>query len=335
LPYHEARANPEIDFTRQVWTVLADIRGIVTGLALASLLALLAISVTLGIPGQELLQTLRFHIALALLPLPVVLALLGARVRALIMLALIALSAGEGAALVLEQLARRSGDEAAGEAPSISLVSYNVLASNPDGSRIAGYIAATQPDLAIIMETPGIRSSLPMLDAIYPTRIGCSSAQRCDISLLSRLPVLSSSIYEFGPFRRERLIVARVDANGQPVTLIALHLSKPYFDDYAWIELTEIRTLLRNIEGPVIVAGDFNAAPWARSESRFARQMELVPPPTFPATWPAEIGDFGLPIDNIFTRDGALVTTIAAIPDPMGSNHRGLSASIALTGAGP
>lgn len=85
----------------------SEFRGILTGLGLVVATVLLAISVDIGIPGQELLQSLRFHFVAVCLLLPLGLALFGARLRAMIMLALLLLSAGQGV-IIAQQLQRRT-----------------------------------------------------------------------------------------------------------------------------------------------------------------------------------------------------------------------------------
>jgi endonuclease/exonuclease/phosphatase (EEP) superfamily protein YafD len=307
---------------------MAELRGALSGLALGASSLLAAISINVGLPGQELLQTLRFHVVAGFVPLVLLLFLAGARWRALGFLVLLVLSAGQGGLIVLDQLQRRAPLEARAVAGSLSLISFNVLVTNTEGRRIADFLAQAKPDIAIVMETSGIADSLSDLDATFATRVGCQTPRMCDIAVFSRVPLADVQVLQFGPFRRERLIIATTRVAGQTVTIIAAHLSKPYFDDFAWIELTQIRTLLRSITGPVIMAGDFNSAAWSYSVARFARQMELVPPPTYPATWPVELAGLGLPIDNMFSRGGALIRTLEAIPDPMGSNHRGLVAQI-------
>ena len=49
-------------------------------------------------------------------------------------------------------------------------------------------------------------------------------------------------------------------------------------------------------------------------------------------TWPVRAGMFGVPIDNIWTRAPLLIEQVAALPDAMGSNHRGLTASLSIAG---
>ena len=62
--------------------------------------------------------------------------------------------------------------------------------------------------------------------------------------------------------------------------------------------------------------------------------QQLAPGPAYPPTWPVELGPLGVPLDNVFTRAPLAVQSVEAIPDPMGSNHRGLLAGIALAPPG-
>lgn len=311
----------------------AEFRGLVSGLAVVAIAVLVLIDIRLPIPGLEVLQTPRFHIALAMLPLPLLLMLSGAWRRALGMLALIVLSIGIGGMSVQELLARRALYEDAPALASLSVVSFNVLATNAEPERAMREVIDQDADIVVLLETSGVLAQLPSLEAQYPTRIGCSDSARCDTALFSRLPLADPHIYLLGPMRRDRLITAKVTVGGQILTVMALHLTKPYFDDFGWIDLTEIRTLLRNVTGPVLLTGDFNAAPWSYSVARFAKQMELMPGPSFPSTWPVEAGDFGVPIDNMLSRDGAIIRSIAAFQDPLGSNHRGLLAKVDIVQA--
>ena len=69
---------------------------------------------------------------------------------------------------------------------------------------------------------------------------------------------------------------------------------------------------------------------WSDLVARFAADTQLVPPPYYPATWPIRFGALGVPIDNMFTRGGARIEAIEAMDDPLGSNHRGLLATVGL-----
>ena len=79
--------------------------------------------------------------------------------------------------------------------------------------------------------------------------------------------------------------------------------------------------------------GDFNAAPWSRSLWRLERAHGLRHPSRPIATWPRELGGFGLPIDHILLRGPAGFQEISPWGEALGSNHRGLLARVALPSA--
>ena len=310
-------------------TIKPEIRGILTGLSLVLVVVLVAISMPPRIPGQELLHSLRFHIALVGLALPVMLLLTGARWRALFMGLLVALSLGQGAMVIMAQQATRS-PVPGGDAPGFTLMSFNVLSSNRSGRELADYIIATAPDVAVIMEAPGIARYLPDLLKTFPYKLGCESSASCDLMMLSRTPFASSRVRLLYPLNRERLILGVTEIAGRKVNIVGMHLSKPYFDETAGIELGRIQNALIGLEGPTVVAGDFNAAAWSRSVARFAERAGLEPPPFYPATWPVRAGALGVPIDNVFSRGGAVIESISATPSAFGSNHLGLIAKVRL-----
>jgi endonuclease/exonuclease/phosphatase (EEP) superfamily protein YafD len=117
---------------------------------------------------------------------------------------------------------------------------------------------------------------------------------------------------------------------GAGVTVVGIHLSKPYFDEASVQELGYLRYVLSQVPGPVVLAGDFNSALWTAPVARLGRAQNLIPAPSYPATWPVELGPLGVPIDNIFTRGDARILEISAGADSFGSNHRYLLARIGL-----
>lgn len=306
--------------------LISEYRGILTGLGLVAIAVLVAISVDFGIPGQELLQSLRFHIVAVCLVLPILLSFGRARWRSMVLLALLLASAGQGLLIINDQLQRRT--MLVDPAASVSLLSFNMLGDNPESRRVAQYLVDTLPDVAVLLEADGIQSNLAQVLGAYPTKVGCDSPASCDAAILTRLPVKQSRIFEFGATRRQRLILVTVDVGGAQLTVIATHLSKPYFDRFSAVELKQLTELLTYIEGPVVVAGDFNGAPWSNSINTFVSDSNLAPGPAMPATWPVDLGPLGVPIDNMFSRDGAAIRTITALSDALGSNHRGLLATI-------
>ncbi len=310
---------------------ITEFRGLLTGLAVVAIAGLLLISFQIPIPGISILQTLRFHIALAILALPPVLYMSGARLRAMLLAGLTFLSIAEGVLDIYYQQKARWTVDGVFDPNPVKILSFNVLADNPQGEQVVDDIIATLPDIAVIMETPGISASLDRLATVFPYRAGCNDASTCDLSIVSRTPLESVRVQNL-EFERERLITVKTTINGKSITVVGVHLSKPYFDTAAWAEMWKITHTLRGLSGPVVLAGDFNAAAWSPDVRWFVERSGLVPPPFYPATWPIEAGALGVPIDNMFTQGGALIQTIKAMPDPIGSNHRGLLAEVGLPG---
>ncbi len=309
----------------------AEIRGLLSGLALVGIAALVAIDGPSIVPGQELLQSLRFHIAAALIALVLLLLVSRAWWRAVVMLVLVVASLAWGGVIIARQHEGRQAYEGRTPAAIVRVLSFNVLASNERGQDIVDYMFETAPDIVMTMESNAIVPELGRIATQFPHRAGCTpEGNDCDTMLFSRTPLTDVRVLRIGIFNRLRLIIAKTNVGGQDVTIVATHLTKPYFDEAAWVELGQIRGVLRNISGPVILAGDFNAAAWSELVARFAADARLVPPPFYPATWPIRLGGLGVPIDNIFTRDGARIESIEAMSDPLGSNHRGLLATIGL-----
>jgi len=148
--------------------------------------------------------------------------------------------------------------------------------------------------------------------------------------VFSRLPIKRSEVLSAGPFSPGRIIRLTLDKSGKAFTFIAAHVTKPYFDDHGLEELEWLAALVRAIPGAVVVAGDFNQSSWSPMLSKFLSSTQLKTAVQEPATWPSEFGDLGIPIDHILGRGGVAMTSVEAIADPMGSNHRGLVASIEL-----
>ncbi len=306
-----------------------ELRGFLTALAGFAALAVLLASAPYILPGQPLLQTLRLHIAGAALVVAILLFVFSARWRGLLLAALAVVSLGEAGYRYFAQQSTRIAMSSQGE--GFSLITYNVLIWNERAAALADELLARDADVVFTFESGGLWSELDRLRERYPHKLGCDTEAVCDTMILSKT-ALAGTVGSLSDFSRGRLIVAESTIAGHDVNLVAVHMTKPYFDLAAEGESRALRRVLAGLEGPVVVAGDFNAAPWSGNLRRLMRDAALMPAPWHPATWPADLGPLGVPIDNVFTRAPALVETIEAIPDPLGSNHRGLEAVIRLPG---
>lgn len=307
----------------------AEFRGALLALGGLLVLVYLVIAVKPGLPGELLLQSLRFHFVAAGLALASLIALTGARWRGLVLLMVALAAAVHGAGYVIEFQERRV-DHTDAPLAQFRFLSFNVLTGNNRPEALVDAVLANPPDVMLVMETPGIESQLERLASVMPYRVGCDGpGYRCDISLLSRLPLENAEVVQMPLIRRDRIVTAEISVEGQQVTLVGVHLSKPYHDNVTPAEIERISRILGSIEGPLVLAGDFNAASWSEPLVDLGRLHDLVPGPWQPATWPVRLGPLGVPIDNVFTRGTAQLISLEA-GDSLGSNHRPLWASVGL-----
>lgn len=293
--------------------------------------AVLAVTIVQpGLPGELILQSLRFHIIAAGLGVALLLVTTGARWRGAL-LALLMVAAGvQGAGPVTELLARRV-DHAEAPLAQFRILSFNVLVGNRRSAELVEAVLDDPPDVMLVMETPGIEDHLARLATILPYRLGCEDSRTCDIALLSRFPLEEAEMVQLAPLDNERLVKAALSVDGQRVTIVGAHFSKPHHDNVTPIEFWRVHRFLGEIDGPLVLAGDFNAAPWSYPVAELARAHNLAPGPWMPATWPVRLGPLGVPIDNMFARGAAQIVTLEA-GDNLGSNHRPLWAEIGLYG---
>lgn len=256
------------------------------------------------------------------------LALAGARRTALLALVLALATAGAGAA----RHAAQSAPLAAGPA-DLTLLWFNVLGHNPTPpGRLVAALAGSAADVVILGEAAPLRGHLAALAEAFPYQAGCRpEARRCDMLVLSRRPLAGLEVLRIGRAREERMARTALTLPGRaPLTLLAIHMVKPWFFGFAEKDDWFAATTLRESSGPVVMAGDFNAAPWSRRMQALVRCCGVRFPRRPPATWPAAAGPFGVPIDHMLTAGGARLVSLAPWGEGLGSNHRGLLAGIAL-----
>lgn len=317
-------------FNRGV-TMIRELRGALTAGALLASAVLAIVSLRLELPMVELVHSLRFHFAAVLLGLVVLLFATQSWWRGALFVVVLLASLADGGYMIWRQQAARAFAGAAEAVPLLRLVSFNTLQVNEaNGPRIADFFLGSGADVIAVMEAGAIAGEAARLATVYPYRVGCDAGGPCDTALMSKTPLTDVTVRAMSPVWRNRLIVAKTVVGGQGVTIVVAHMVKPYFDDFPYLESHVMAQVIRQLDGPVLLAGDFNAAAWSPNIDWLRREAGLVPGPGYPATWPVRLGPLGVPIDNVWTRAPLLITHIEAMGDAMGSNHRGLISEIAI-----
>ncbi len=218
------------------------------------------------------------------------------------------------------------GGSAAPAGTEITLVQANLYFRN---SRVEGLAdLAANADIVTLQELSSSNEAiLAALADRFPGASVCKFARIGSTAVLSRYPVLDKGC-------ADGLSWLRVEIGGQPVTLVSLHLHWPWpFGQQE--HLDKLRPVLEALPRPVVVAGDFNAAPWGRGVARVGAWSGTSVAPGFRITITKDLPvlgiPVGLPIDHVMLPDGASLVELAT-GAPYGSDHRPVVARFTLPG---
>jgi len=222
--------------------------------------------------------------------------------------------------------------EAGGAGPSLTVVQLNLSFRNRTPDAVADFIRGEAADIVTLQEVTGktVRV-IELLGKDYPYRIRCPfSSHVGGVAVLSRLRKAPGPSQ--GCVEGKGLAWLRVMAGGRPVSVASMHLHWPYpFGQAPQIDRLEGR--LRDIPRPVLVAGDFNAAPWSHAVSRIADATDTTVAGGLRFTFFMGTGrwapSIAMPIDHILLPAGFSPAAIRAGPGP-GSDHRSVVARLAL-----
>ena len=195
--------------------------------------------------------------------------------------------------------------------------------------------AVAPPALATIREsgadivtleevTPRWSRSLAAVSDLYPYRFDCGLVRPVGgMVILSRRPftdVLSICVPDDGFAARQ---IALED--GRLLTIGTEHLKWPWPHDH-WYQIAALEPVLTALPRPMIIGGDFNAAPWSAAVARYAKASDTRPVagigPTFlPSALPSWLKRFiGLSLDNVLVSGGVRVLEARTLP-ATGSDH--------------
>ncbi len=109
-----------------------------------------------------------------------------------------------------------------------------------------------------------LESERPLQEPLASSdRYGSATPGSFGLAVVSRLPVRSSSVIEFGRLRRDRarraVVVANLDVGGTPVTVVATHMS--HLTHGSPLHFRRLRQVLRELtiaDHRIVLGGDMN-----------------------------------------------------------------------------
>lgn len=271
-------------------------------------------------PVADSFAHFRFHLLLALGIAAVALILLRAPVRAMLAFALILPGIG-GLAPALPAATNATKLE---QQAAFTLVQLNLNFLNENADDAVRMIRESNADVVTLQEVSSfVWVKVASLFQDYPYNVVCQYSRVGAVAVFSRLPFASENGPRQGCVVGEGLGWVRVKFGDRPVTVASLHLTWP-FPFGQTTQLDRLESHLRALPRPVIVGGDFNAAPWSHSVRRVGEatrasaveglRLTLYRPSL---NW---VPGLGLPIDHVLTPPGLVTHSIRRGPN-VGSDH--------------
>jgi len=215
------------------------------------------------------------------------------------------------------------------EAPSLSIVVANVYALNPQPDRLLELLAAQSADVVVLTEPPP-----PIMRALSGNHTALTESATLLRSPPRRgehawLVVLSRFPAELVEDPSDGVLACDLETPLGPIRFVACHVISPRsLGRYkrASAQLERVAALAQADGRAVVIAGDFNAVPTARSQQRLAlrtntrRAAPLWRAGTFPARWPSLLR---LHLDGALVSESLGVVGWESIELP-GSDHLGV-----------
>lgn len=204
----------------------------------------------------------------------------------------------------------------------ISLLQLNMYYSNKSPEKVIALVKQHNTDLVVLQEVS--KKNKHIVDAIsadYPYAMSCPFATTGAVVVLSKLPKAGED--STGCASRMGLGWMRINVKGKEISIASIHLHWPYpfgQDD----QIDALYTTLTEIPRPVIIAGDFNAAPWSHAVTRIseATKTEVAGGLRFTLQKSVFRGliPINLPIDHILKPEDVVIREIKT-GSHVGSDH--------------
>jgi endonuclease/exonuclease/phosphatase (EEP) superfamily protein YafD len=212
------------------------------------------------------------------------------------------------------------------DAAVIRVYSANLFYLNDDTARIRRSIEAADADIVVLIELASDPArNIDQLLAGYPHR---AASMRLDQTRGPSRSVIASRwplAVRADPPDGLHAVAAKVRTPLGPINVVGVHLTRPWPFQHSWGQISQTMALdsvVESVEGPVVVAGDFNSVSSARIGRQVQRDIGLRPAPGFPGTWPSDLpSGLGITIDQVYASpDLAFVSR--RLGRPTGSDHR-------------
>lgn len=215
----------------------------------------------------------------------------------------------------------------AGEKP-LRVMAFNSGFKNENTDAIVAEVRRLDPDVAVLIELNGGKSViLKLLKDKYPHLVECIAEPYCHLAIVSKIPIASGEAK--GLWKGPPLIRATLGGSYSDINVIGVHTIRTPHIRAQFGQMRELADYLDAFSGSTIVAGDFNATPFARLFKMFTESTGLRRITNLPS-WPGYVELPQLAIDHIFLSSTIRVLEEARIGKRAGSDHYPVSALLAV-----
>jgi endonuclease/exonuclease/phosphatase (EEP) superfamily protein YafD len=211
---------------------------------------------------------------------------------------------------------------------NIRLVQFNSLFNNPKPDFSANWILQQEPDVVSLQEVS--KKSGVIVDTLksrLPHSVVCKFAAVGGVAVVSRYPIVQSNCVE-----GQGLVWVQVSIEGKLLTVASLHLHWPW-PYRQWQHIDRLRPDLSAMPRPIVLAGDFNAAPWSGAVQKIAvaTNTKVVPGLRLTLRMGAPpLGPIGfVPIDHILISEEIFDRSVKRGP-AIGSDHHPVVVDLVL-----
>ena len=212
------------------------------------------------------------------------------------------------------------------DVPGVRLYSANVYYLNDDVAAMRRSIKAADADIVVLIELG--REAAGRADELlqgYPHR---AASMRMDATRGPSRSVIASR-WPLAPLPDSPDGLHAVAAVARTplgrLNVVGVHLTRPWPFQEQWGQISQtmaLQAVVEDLDGPVIVAGDFNSGSSARIGKQMRRDLGLHPAAAFPGTWPADLpAPLGMTIDQVYASPD-LAFVRRGLGQPTGSDHR-------------
>jgi endonuclease/exonuclease/phosphatase (EEP) superfamily protein YafD len=217
----------------------------------------------------------------------------------------------------------------------VRMMTHNLFGMNYAMDKVTAAIFAEDPDIIVLQEYFGeqARDLHPLLIERYPYYVRCRGGKRANLGLYSRIPFeqVEDGACPDNAYVTERTahILAKFHTpDGKSFSVITTHMDWPLPVQRQQDQLNALSGVLGGIDGPMILAGDFNSTPWSYALRDFVGRNGLVRQTVNLLTYPKRWFYLGawrdtipfLPLDHVMTRGGIVVHELHA-GRPTASDH--------------